>query len=241
MRLPVEIVQRTREAVGKDFTLIYRLSMIDLVPDGSTWDEVVQLGKAVAQGGATLINTGIGWHEARVPTIATSVPRAAFAWVTAKMKAEFAAAGITTPLVTSNRINTPEVAEDILAQGMADMVSMARPLLADPEFVNKAAAGQADLINTCIACNQACLDHVFQNKTSSCLVNPRACRETELVFRPTLRQKARGRGGGWPRRADRRHPLAGRARARCELVRCRNRHRRPAQPGQAGAWQRRVS
>jgi len=186
MRLPLEIVQRTREAVGKDFTLIYRLSMIDLVPDGSTWDEVVQLGKAVAQGGATIINTGIGWHEARVPTIATSVPRAAFAWVTAKMKAEFVAAGITTPLVTSNRINTPEVAEGILASGQADMVSMARPLLADPQFVAKAAAGQADLINTCIACNQACLDHVFQNKTSSCLVNPRACRETELVFRPTV-------------------------------------------------------
>jgi len=186
MRLPLEIVQRTREAVGKDFTLIYRLSMIDLVPDGSTWDEVVQLGKAVAQGGATIINTGIGWHEARVPTIATSVPRAAFAWVTAKMKAEFLAAGITTPLVTSNRINTPEVAEGILASGQADMVSMARPLLADPQFVAKAAAGQADLINTCIACNQACLDHVFQNKTSSCLVNPRACRETELVFRPTV-------------------------------------------------------
>ena len=189
MRLPVEIVQRTREAVGNDFTLIYRLSMIDLVPDGSTWDEVVQLGKAVAQGGATLINTGIGWHEARVPTIATSVPRAAFAWVTAKMKAEFAAAGITTPLVTSNRINTPEVAEGILASGQADMVSMARPLLADPQFVNKAAADQADLINTCIACNQACLDHVFQNKVASCLVNPRACRETELVFRPTVSKK----------------------------------------------------
>ena len=189
MRLPLEIVQRTREAVGKDFTLIYRLSMIDLVPDGSTWDEVVQLGKAVAQGGATIINTGIGWHEARVPTIATSVPRAAFAWVTAKMKAEFAAAGITTPLVTSNRINTPDVAEGILASGQADMVSMARPLLADPQFVAKAAAGQADLINTCIACNQACLDHVFQNKTSSCLVNPRACRETELVFRPAIAKK----------------------------------------------------
>ena len=185
MQLPLEIVARTREAVGADFTLIYRLSMIDLVPNGSTWDEVVQLGKAIARGGASIINTGIGWHEARVPTIATSVPRAAFAWVTAKMKAEFAAAGITTPLVTSNRINTPEVAEDILAQGMADMVSLARPLLADAQFVNKAAAGQADLINTCIACNQACLDHVFQNKTSSCLVNPRACRETELVFRPT--------------------------------------------------------
>jgi 2,4-dienoyl-CoA reductase (NADPH2) len=190
MQLPLEIVARTREAVGKDFTLIYRLSMIDLVPNGSTWDEVVMLGKAVAQGGATIINTGIGWHEARVPTIATSVPRAAFAWVTAKMKAEFAAAGIATPLVTSNRINTPEVAEGILASGQADMVSLARPLLADAEFVNKAARGQADLINTCIACNQACLDHVFQNKTSSCLVNPRACRETELVYRPTQRQKA---------------------------------------------------
>jgi 2,4-dienoyl-CoA reductase (NADPH2) len=134
MRLPIEIVQRTREAVGKDFTLIYRLSMIDLVPDGSTWDEVVQLGKAVAQGGATIINTGIGWHEARVPTIATSVPRAAFAWVTAKMKAEFAAAGISTPLVTSNRINTPEVAEDILASGQADMVSMARPCWPTPSL-----------------------------------------------------------------------------------------------------------
>jgi 2,4-dienoyl-CoA reductase (NADPH2) len=198
MRLPLEIVARTREAVGKDFTLIYRLSMIDLVPDGSTWDEVVQLGKAVAQGGATIINTGIGWHEARVPTIATSVPRAAFAWVTAKMKAEFAAAGITTPLVTSNRINTPEVAEGILASGQADMVSMARPLLADPQFVNKAAAGQADLINTCIACNQACLDHVFQNKTSSCLVNPRACRETELVFRPTVAKKRMAVVGAGP-------------------------------------------
>ena len=189
MQLPLEIVARTREAVGQDFTLIYRLSMIDLVPDGSTWNEVVQLGKAVAHGGATIINTGIGWHEARVPTIATSVPRAAFAWVTAKMKAEFAAAGISTPLVTSNRINTPEVAEDILANGMADMVSLARPLLADARFVAKAAAGQADLINTCIACNQACLDHVFQNKVASCLVNPRACRETELVFRPVVAQK----------------------------------------------------
>ena len=189
MRLPLEIVQRTREAVGRDFILIYRLSMIDLVPGGSRWDEVVQLGKAVALGGASIVNTGIGWHEARVPTIATSVPRAAFAWVTQKMKAEFAAAGIATPLVTSNRINTPEVAEGILAQGMADLVSLARPLLADPQFVAKAAAGQADLINTCIACNQACLDHVFQNRTSSCLVNPRACRETELVFRPVVAKK----------------------------------------------------
>jgi 2,4-dienoyl-CoA reductase (NADPH2) len=184
MRLPIEIVERTREAVGRDFIIIYRLSMIDLVPDGSTWDEVVTLGKAVAQGGASIINTGIGWHEARVPTIATSVPRAAFAWVTQKMKAEFKASGIKVPLVTSNRINTPEVAEAVLAEGCADMVSMARPLLADPHFVKKAAQGRADEINTCIACNQACLDHIFRNKLTSCLVNPRACHETELVFKP---------------------------------------------------------
>ena len=184
MRLPVEILARTREAVGEDFILIYRLSMIDLVPGGSAWDEIVTLGKAVARGGASIINTGIGWHEARVPTIATSVPRAAFAWVTRKMKKEFAAAGIATPLVASNRINTPEVAEHLLADGSADMVSMARPLLADPAFVHKDMLGQADRINTCIACNQACLDHVFKNKTSSCLVNPRACHETELVYRP---------------------------------------------------------
>jgi len=189
MRLPQEILARTREAVGRDFILIYRLSMIDLVPGGSSWDEIVTLGKAMATGGASLINTGIGWHEARIPTIATSVPRAAFAWVTQKMKAEFAAAGIATPLVTSNRINTPEVAEQVLAEGCADMVSMARPLLADPAFVNKAAQGRADRINTCIACNQACLDHVFRNKTSSCLVNPRACHETLLVYRPTPARK----------------------------------------------------
>ncbi len=184
MRLPLEIVQRTREAVGKDFIIIYRLSMIDLVPGGSSWDEIVTLGKAVAQGGASIINTGIGWHEARVPTIATSVPRAAFAWVTQKMKAEFVALGITTPLITSNRINTPEVAEQVLADGCADMVSMARPLLADPHFVKKARLAQSDQINTCIACNQACLDHAFKNKLASCLVNPRACHETELVYRP---------------------------------------------------------
>ena len=184
MRLPVEILARTRAAVGPDFILIYRLSMIDLVPGGSAWEEIVTLGKAMAQGGASIINTGIGWHEARVPTIATSVPRAAFAWVTQKMKAEFAAAGITTPLVASNRINTPEVAEGVLASGCADMVSMARPLLADADFVKKALQGRADRINTCIACNQACLDHVFKNRTSSCLVNPRACHETELVYRP---------------------------------------------------------
>jgi 2,4-dienoyl-CoA reductase (NADPH2) len=189
MRLPLEIVQRTREAVGHDFILIYRLSMIDLVPEGSDWDEIVQLGKAVAQGGATIINTGIGWHEARVPTIATSVPRAAFTWVTKKMKQEFAAAGITTPLVTTNRINTPEVAEQVLADGCADMVSMARPLLADPEFVKKAAQGKPEAINTCIGCNQACLDHIFQGKICSCLVNPRACHETTLNYLPTTAPK----------------------------------------------------
>ncbi len=189
MRLPVEIMQRTREAVGRDFIIIYRLSMIDLVPNGSSWDEVVMLGKAIAQSGASIINTGIGWHEARVPTIATSVPRAAFAWITRKMKAELSSAGIDIPLVATNRINTPEVAEQILADGSADMVSMARPLLADPHFVKKAAQGRADEINTCIACNQACLDHVFKNKVSSCLVNPRACHETELVYTPTTAKR----------------------------------------------------
>ena len=189
MRLPVEIVQRTREAVGPDFLLIYRLSMIDLVPGGSRWDEIVTLGKAVSRAGASLINTGIGWHEARIPTIATSVPRAAFAWVTQKLKREFQALGIDTPLVASNRINTPEVAEQVLAEGCADMVSMARPLLADAEFVNKAAQGRSRDINTCIACNQACLDHVFRNERASCLVNPRACRETEIVLRPAPSRK----------------------------------------------------
>jgi 2,4-dienoyl-CoA reductase (NADPH2) len=198
MRLPLEIVARTREAVGPDFIIIYRLSMIDLVPGGSSWDEVVTLGKAVAKGGASIINTGIGWHEARVPTIATSVPRAAFAWVTRKMRAEFAAAGITTPLVTSNRINTPEVAEQVLADGCADMVSMARPLLADADFVKKAERGQADQINTCIACNQACLDHIFQNKLTSCLVNPRACHETELVYRPAASRRRMAVVGAGP-------------------------------------------
>ncbi len=180
MRLPVEIVQRTREAVGDDFIIIYRLSMIDLIPDGSSWDETVQLAKAIESAGATIINTGIGWHEARVPTIATSVPRKAFTWVTRKMKQE-----VTVPLVTSNRINLPAVAEDVLARGDADMVSLARPLLADPEFAQKARTGRADEINVCIACNQACLDHTFSNKMSSCLVNPRACHETELNYEPT--------------------------------------------------------
>ncbi len=180
MRLPLEIMQRTREAVGKDFIIIYRLSMIDLVPGGSTWDEVVQLAKGVEAAGASIINTGIGWHEARIPTIATSVPRAAFAWLTKKMKSE-----VSIPLVTSNRINTPEVAEQVLADGAADLVSMARPLLADAHFVRKARLGQPERINTCIACNQACLDHVFVNKTSSCLVNPRACHETEIRIHPS--------------------------------------------------------
>ena len=179
-RLPLEILARMREAVGPDFIIIYRLSMIDLIPQGSSWDEVLQLARAVARGGATLINTGIGWHEARVPTIATSVPRAGFAWLTAKLRVALQAEGITTPLITSNRINTPEVAEELLARGDADMVSMARPLLADPEFMKKARESRADEINTCIACNQACLDHVFEQKTASCLVNPRASHETEL-------------------------------------------------------------
>jgi 2,4-dienoyl-CoA reductase (NADPH2) len=177
MRLPVEIVSRTREAVGRDFIIIYRLSMLDLVPDGSTWAEVVELAKAIERAGATIINTGIGWHEARIPTIATSVPRAAFAWVTQKLKGE-----VSVPLCATNRINAPDVAEQVLADGCADMVSMARPLLADAEFVNKTAAGRADEINTCIACNQACLDHVFQRKVASCLVNPRAAYETEIVI-----------------------------------------------------------
>ncbi|WP_281826513.1 NADPH-dependent 2,4-dienoyl-CoA reductase [Jannaschia rubra] len=179
MRLPVEVVRRCREAVGADFILIYRLSMIDLIPDGSTHAEVVQLARAVEAAGASIINTGIGWHEARIPTIATSVPRAAFAWVTKKLMRKV---GI--PLVTSNRINMPDVAEGVLADGCADLVSMARPFLADPHFVAKAAAGRAETIAPCIACNQACLDHTFAGKISTCLVNPRACHETELVIAP---------------------------------------------------------
>ena len=177
MRLPIEIVTRTREAVGKDFIIIYRLSMIDLIPEGNSWNETVALAKAIEGAGATIINTGIGWHEARVPTIATSVPRGAFTWVTKKMKKE-----VTIPLVTSNRINLPATAEQILSEGCADMVSLARPMLADPEFVKKARDGRADEINVCIACNQACLDHTFANKMSSCLVNPRACHEVELNY-----------------------------------------------------------
>ncbi|MGW4629518.1 oxidoreductase [Streptomyces rubiginosohelvolus] len=184
IRLPIEIVRRVRERVGDDFILIYRLSMLDLVPGGSTLEEVVTLAREVEAAGATIINTGIGWHEARIPTIATSVPRGAFSWVTEKVRG-----AVSVPLVTSNRINTPEVAEEILASGRADMVSMARPFLADPEFVAKAAAGRADAINTCIGCNQACLDHIFSLKITSCLVNPRACHETELVLSPTRTRK----------------------------------------------------
>lgn len=184
MRLPVEIVRRVREAVGPAFIIIYRLSMLDLMEDGSTWDEVVMLAKAIEQAGATLINTGIGWHEARIPTIATKVPRAAFTKVTAKLRGQ-----IDIPLVTTNRINTPEVAEQVLAEGDADMVSMARPLLADPDFVNKAAAGRSETINTCIGCNQACLDHTFSGKLTTCLVNPRACYETELNYIPTTKAR----------------------------------------------------
>ena len=184
MRLPVEIVRRIREAVGPEFIIIYRLSMIDLIPNGSSFDEVIQLAKAIEAAGATIINTGIGWHEARIPTIATSVPRRAFSWVTKKLMGH-----VSIPVITSNRINTPDVAEEVLADGCADMVSMARPFLADPNFVAKAAADRADTIAPCIACNQACLDHTFGGKLSSCLVNPRACFETELVVVPASEAK----------------------------------------------------
>ena len=184
MRLAVEIVRRVREAVGPNFIIIFRLSMLDLVEGGSVWEEIVQLAKAIEQAGATLINTGIGWHEARIPTIATKVPRGAFSKVTAKLRGS-----VQIPLITTNRINTPEIAEQILAEGDADMVSMARPFLADPEFVNKAAAGRADEINTCIGCNQACLDHTFGGKLTTCLVNPRACYETELNYLPVKQIK----------------------------------------------------
>ena len=180
MRLALEIVQRIREAVGPDFILIYRLSIIDLIPEGSSWPEVLELAQRVVAAGATLLNSGIGWHEARSPTIATSVPRAAFVDVTRRLREDLRALGVGVPVVASNRINTPEVAERVLADGCADLVSLARPLLADPDFVAKAAAGRADEINTCIACNQACLDHAFANRLASCLVNPRAGNETTL-------------------------------------------------------------
>ena len=184
IKLPIEVVRRVREAVGKHFIIIYRLSMLDLVEGGSTYDEVVELGLKIEQAGATIINTGIGWHEARIPTIATKVPRAAFTWVTAKFRK-----ALNIPVITSNRINTPEIAEAVLARGDADMVSMARPFLADPEFVIKAQQNKASQINTCIGCNQACLDHAFEGKMTSCLVNPRACHETEYTIEPATRIK----------------------------------------------------
>lgn len=184
IRFPIEIVKRTRALVGENFIIIYRLSMLDLVEGGSSFDEVIQLAKEIEKAGATIINTGIGWHEARIPTIATKVPRAAFTWVTEKLKGE-----VSIPLITSNRINTPEMAEHVLASGHADMVSMARPMLADAEFVLKASQGRSDEINTCIGCNQACLDHIFSMKIATCLVNPRACYETELIFKEAQVQK----------------------------------------------------
>lgn len=180
IRLAIEIVKAVREATADNFIIIYRLSMLDLVENGSSWDEVVELAIEIEKAGASIINTGIGWHEARIPTIVTSVPRANFTWVSKKMKPH-----ISIPLITTNRINTPAVAEEVLSNGDADMVSMARPFLADPDFMNKAQAGKAETINTCIACNQACLDHVFKNQLVSCLVNPRACFETELNYNPT--------------------------------------------------------
>jgi 2,4-dienoyl-CoA reductase (NADPH2) len=184
IRFPLEIVQGVRKAAGDDFILIYRLSMLDLVKGGSTWDEIVLLGKGIEQAGATIINTGIGWHEARVPTIATMVPRAGFAWVTKRLMGE-----VRIPLVTTNRINMPHVAESVLAQGCADIVSMARPFLADPDWVRKAAEGRVEEINTCIGCNQACLDHIFARQTATCLVNPRACRETIMPFNKAEKPK----------------------------------------------------
>ncbi|WP_380280810.1 FAD-dependent oxidoreductase [Kitasatospora purpeofusca] len=193
MRFPVEIVRRVRERVGPDFILVYRLSMLDLVPGGSTLDEVIRLAKAVEEAGATIINTGVGWHEARIPTIAASVPRGAYAWVTRRVMGS-----VSVPLVTSNRINTPELAERLLADGCADLVSLARPLLADPDFVAKAAEGRPEAVNTCIGCNQACLDHTFSGKITSCLVNPRACHETELVLAPTRLARRIGVVGAGP-------------------------------------------
>ena len=185
IRFPVEVVRRTRAAVGPDFIIVFRLSMLDLVEGGSTWDEIVALAQAVEAAGATIINTGIGWHEARIPTIATMVPRAAFTWVTRRMKG-----AVKIPLVTTNRINDPATADAVLARGDADMVSMARPFLADPDFVNKAAENRADEINTCIGCNQACLDQIFAREIASCLVNPYACHETVLTAPPLKAKKA---------------------------------------------------
>lgn len=185
MRFAVEVVRAVRQRVGSDFIIIYRLSMLDLVENGGTFDETVQLAQAIEAAGATIINTGIGWHEARIPTIATPVPRGAFSWVTRKLKGH-----VTVPLVTTNRINDPQVADDILARGDADMVSMARPFLADAELLSKAQSGRADEINTCIGCNQACLDQIFVGKVTSCLVNPRACHETKMPIVPAEHKKS---------------------------------------------------
>lgn len=185
IQFPIQIVRKIRQQLGDNFIIIYRLSMLDLIKAGSTWEEIVELAKAIELAGATLLNTGIGWHEARIPTIATSVPRGAFSWVTKRLMGE-----VSIPLITTNRINTPETAESTIAEGAADMVSMARPFLADPDFINKAQAQKSDEINTCIACNQACLDHVFQNKPASCLVNPFACRETKLSITPAVKIKS---------------------------------------------------
>ena len=249
-RFAVEVVRRTREAVGPDFLVIYRISLADLVEGGQTWDEIVALGREVAAAGATLLNSGIGWHESKVPTIATSVPRAAFTSFTARLRPH-----VPVPVITSNRINMPQVAEEVLARGDADMVSMARPLLADPEWIRKASGGRADEINTCIACNQACLDHVFDEGKASCLVNPRAGRETELVIRPVRRAKrvavvgagpaglsaapgrpVRGRGRDrWSVRPGPADPRQGGVRRDHPLLRPADRaHRRHPAPRQAG-------
>ena len=244
MRFPVEVVRRTREEVGEGFPIIYRMSLLDLVEGGQTWDEVVELALLVEQAGATVLNTGIGWHEARVPTIITQVPRGAWTWTTRRLREE-----VSVPVCASNRINTPELADQLVADGTADLVSLARPLLADPDFVNKAAAGRADEINTCIACNQACLDHAFVNKKASCLVNPRACRETELVLLPlpgfdrlnqrgdrldrrgagTADRRRRGCRARGPERGD----VVRRARLRRHPVREGQRDRRPVPAGPA--------
>ena len=208
MRFPVEIVERVREAVGSDFIVMYRMSLLDLVDDAQSWDETVELAKKLETAGVSIINTGIGWHEARIPTIVTSVPRGAFSWVTGKLKPE-----VSVPVVASNRINTPEIAEEIIASGQADLVSMARPLLSDPYFVQKAAEDHADEINTCIACNQACLDHTFQNKRASCMINPRAGHETTLVLSPTRSAKRVAVVGAGPAGLAAAAELAGRGHA----------------------------
>ena len=227
MRFPVEIVRRVRERVGDDFIVMYRMSLLDLVDDAQSWEEIVELAQKLEAEGVSIINTGIGWHEARIPTIVTSVPRAAFSWVTGKLRPE-----LNVPVVASNRINTPEIAEQIIADGEADLVSMARPLLSDPYFVQKAAEGRADEINTCIACNQACLDHTFVNKRASCMVNPRAGHETELVLLAHAGRQAHRRRGRRPGRPGRRR-RAGRSRPPRRAVRVAARGRRPVPPRDA--------